>query len=199
MIAVVDYRAGNIGSVVNALKRLNAEFEVTSDSIKIKKADGVIFPGQGRAGPAMKSLQKTGLDNVLPTLTQPFLGICLGMQLMVEWLEEDDQPGLGIIPGECKRFQSIKPVPHMGWNQVKICRKSPLFDGIEGDFYQYFVHSYAVKAPNKFVLATTEYGSEFASVIGKNNFYGVQFHPEKSVENGAKLLQNFLRICGEIK
>lgn len=197
MIAVVDYDAGNIGSVANALKRLGAKFEVTSDPVKIKAADGVIFPGQGRAGPAMKSLQTSGLDKLLPELKQPFLGICLGMQLMVEELEEDNQSGLGIIPGRCVRFEKIKPVPHMGWNKLVIVKNLQLFEGIKSGVYVYFVHSYYVDAPEEFVIAKTDYGGDFASVIAKDNFYGVQFHPEKSAEDGEKILKNFLTLCGE--
>lgn len=197
MIAIVDYEAGNIGSVSNALKRLGMDSIVTSDSDKIKSSKGVIFPGQGRAGPAMKSLKKSGLDKVLPTLKRPFLGICLGMQLMVESLEEDNCNGLGIVPGSCTRFTGISPIPHMGWNQVDIKKDSALFKDIGNDFYQYFVHSYKVDSPDRFVLAKTNYGKDFTSVIAVENFYGVQFHPEKSAEEGELILKNFLRICGE--
>lgn len=199
MIAVVDYDAGNIGSVCNALKKLGVEFELTADPSKIKAADGVIFPGQGRAGPAMKSLAKSGLDKILPGLKQPFLGICLGMQLMVEELEEDNQTGLSIIPGSCERFENISPVPHMGWNKVEAKQNYSLLTGQKTGFYQYFAHSYAVKAPAGFVIATTDYGGEFASIIYRNNFYGVQFHPEKSGEDGLQILKNFLLLSGEYK
>ncbi len=197
MIAVVDYDAGNIGSVANALKRLGAKFEVTSDTDTIRKADGVIFPGQGRAGPALKSLQKSGLDKLLPSLKQPFLGICLGMQLMVEKLEEDNQTGLGIVPGKCELFKDISPVPHMGWNKVNIVQDSKLLAGLKSGSYQYFVHSYAVKTDKEFTVAVTDYGGEFASAVNRDNFYGVQFHPEKSAEAGEQILNNFLIICGE--
>ena len=197
MIAVVDYESGNIGSVANALKRLGAEFSLTSDPKIIRSAAGVIFPGQGRAGPAMDSLKRTGLDRVLPTLKQPFLGICLGMQLMVAELEEDNTRGLGIIPGRCLKFRRIKPVPHMGWNNLDIAKNLQLLAGVKNGAYMYFVHSYFVEAPAEFVLAGTEYGGEFASVIAKDNFYGVQAHPEKSAETGDAILKNFLNLCGE--
>lgn len=197
MIAVVDYDAGNIGSVANVLKRLGVESEVTSERQKIENADGVIFPGQGRAGPAMRSLKKSGLDKLLPALKQPFLGICLGMQLMVEELDEDNQIGLGIIPGRCTRLTAIKPVPHMGWNNLLIATKSQLLNNINPEEYVYFVHSYAVSTEDEFVLAKTVYGDQFASVVSKDNFYGTQFHPEKSAETGEKILKNFLKICGE--
>jgi glutamine amidotransferase len=198
MIAIVNYDAGNIGSVSNALKRLGANSIITSDVEKIKSAKGVIFPGQGRAGPAMKSLASSGLVKLLPELTQPFLGICLGMQLMVDSIDEDNQTGLGIVPGKCIRFQNVNPVPHMGWNQVKT-KPSPLFEGIKNDFYQYFAHSYAVHTSDDYVLAETDYGGKFASVIARDNFYGVQFHPEKSGETGELMLKNFLNICGGAK
>ena len=199
MIAVVDYDAGNIGSVANALKRLGAEFDVTSSPSIIKSADGVIFPGQGRAGPAMKSLRRSGLDELLPKLNQPFLGICLGMQLMVERMEEDNEEGLGIIPGGCDKLRNITPIPHMGWNQVEATDDPTLFNGLKNNFYQYFVHSYALKTSDEFVIGKTDYGIEFASAVAKDNFYGVQFHPEKSAETGEKILKNFLILCGETK
>ncbi|HEX5798419.1 MAG TPA: imidazole glycerol phosphate synthase subunit HisH [Candidatus Saccharimonadales bacterium] len=198
MIAIVSYDAGNIGSVSNALRRLGVDSVITSDVAKIKSAKGVIFPGQGRAGPAMKSLANSGLDKLLPKLEQPFLGICLGMQLMVDRIDEDNQTGLGVIPGKCVRFKDIKPIPHMGWNQVK-AKTSPLFNGIKNDFYQYFVHSYAVHSPDRYILAETDYGGKFASAIARDNFYGTQFHPEKSGETGEQVLKNFLNICGAIK
>lgn len=197
MIAVIDYEAGNIGSVVNALAKLKAEFVVASDPRIIKSAAGVIFPGQGRAGPAMDSLKKTGLDKLLPVLEQPFLGICLGMQLMVDELEEDGVRGLSIIPGRCIKFRRIKPVPHMGWNNLNITKSLQLLEGVKDKEYMYFVHSYFVEAPEKFVAVTTDYGGEFASIIAKDNFYGVQAHPEKSAGTGEKILKNFLKLCGE--
>jgi glutamine amidotransferase len=198
MIAIVNYDAGNIGSVSNALKRLGADSIITSDVEKIKSAKGVIFPGQGRAGPAMKSLASSGLVKLLPELTQPFLGICLGMQLMVDSIDEDNQTGLGIVPGKCISFQNVNPVPHMGWNQVNT-KPSPLFEGIKNGFYQYFAHSYAVYTSDDYVLAETDYGGKFASAIARDNFYGVQFHPEKSGEAGELILKNFLNICGGAK
>jgi glutamine amidotransferase len=197
MIAVVDYEAGNIGSIANALKRLGVDYEVTNNDEKITTADGVIFPGQGRAGPAMESLKKNGLNEILPSLKQPFLGICLGMQLMVEDLEEDNQAGLGIIEGSCKRFKDINPVPHMGWNTLNITKDSQIFEGLQPESYVYFVHSYAVQAPGEFVFSETDYGGDFASGIGKENFFGLQFHPEKSAKSGEQILINFLKICGE--
>lgn len=199
MIAIVDYNAGNIGSVANALRRLGVKYAVTSEAGKIKSATGVIFPGQGRAGPAMQSLRKSGLDKLLPGLNRPFLGICLGMQLMVEDIEEDNQDGLGILPGKCVRFQNVKPVPHMGWNNLSITKNLQLLKGLSSNDYVYFVHSYAVHVPDDFVIARTDYGGKFASVVGRDNFYGTQFHPEKSDGPGERILKNFLEICGETK
>lgn len=197
MIAIVDYQAGNIGSVANALKRLGVNYQVTDDIEAIKSSNGVIFPGQGRAGPAMKSLSIIGLDKALPKIKQPFLGICLGMQLMIDELDEDLQTGLGIIPGSCKKFQNIKPVPHMGWNSIQLVNESKLFEGISDNDYQYFVHSYFVQTPDEFAISTTEYGGRFVSAVNRDNFFGVQFHPEKSGQDGEKILLNFLKICGE--
>lgn len=197
MIAVVDYKAGNVGSVTNMLKKLGVSFTVTSDPQLISASDGVIFPGQGRAGPAMESLKKTGLHKLLPDLKQPFLGICLGMQLMVDELEEDGVRGLGIISGKCVRFKEIKPIPHMGWNTLRITQSSELLKGVKNGSYMYFVHSYFVETQSKFILAATDYGGEFAAVVAKDNFYGVQPHPEKSAQLGEKILINFLKLCGE--
>lgn len=199
MIAIVKYNAGNLGSVANALDRLGQKYKITDDPSKIKAADGVIFPGQGRAGPAMASLRENGLDSLLPELTQPFLGICLGMQLMVEELEEDKQQGLGIIAGKCQLIKGVKPVPHMGWNTLSIAKQSQILEGLDDGSFVYFVHSYAVHVPDEFVIARTDYGGDFASVIAKDNFYGTQFHPEKSAEPGQQILENFLKICGENK
>jgi glutamine amidotransferase len=199
MIAIVKYNAGNLGSVANALDRLGQKYKITAVPNEIKAADGVIFPGQGRAGPAMASLRENGLDSLLPELPQPFLGICLGMQLMVDELEEDKQQGLGIIPGKCQLIKGVKPVPHMGWNTLSIAKQSQLLEGLSDGSFVYFVHSYAVHVPDEFVIARTDYGGDFDSVIAKDNFYGTQFHPEKSAETGQQILKKFLKICGENK
>jgi cyclase len=175
MIAIIDYKAGNIASLVAAIQRLGYECVVTSDPAVIRAADKVIFPGQGRAKPAMAELQRTGLDNIIPTLTQPFLGICLGMQLLLERSEEDDTTCLGVIPGQVVRFQTDQPVPQMGWN-----------DGY------YFVHSYYVQTTARYTLYKHQYGGIwFASMIAKDNFFGLQFHPEKSSQTGLRLLKQF--------
>ena len=199
MIAVIDYQAGNIGSVANALKKLGVEYTVTGDPLVIKRADGIIFPGQGRAGPAMDSLHASGISDVLLSLSQPFLGICLGMQLMVEKLDEDNRSGLGIIPGECRKLENVSPIPHMGWNSLHVAKKSQLLNNVASGEYVYFAHSYAVKTDEDFVAATTDYGGRFAAVVTKDNFFGLQFHPEKSAAVGEQILKNFMDICKENK
>lgn len=175
MIAIIDYKAGNVASLVSALKRLGHDCVITNDPAVIRTADKVIFPGQGRTAPAMAELKRAGLDKVLPELKQPFLGICLGMQLLFEHSEEDDSDCLGIIPGQVVRFQTNAPVPQVGWNQG-----------------YYFVHSYYVNTAPKYTLAKTQYGGQwFASMVEKDNFFGLQFHPEKSGAAGLKLLKQF--------
>jgi len=175
MIAIIDYKASNIASLVAALKRLGYDSVVTNNPAVITTADKVIFPGQGRTAPAMAELKRTGLDKLLPELKQSFLGICLGMQLLFEHSEEDNCDGLGIIPGQVVRFQTTAPVPQVGWNQG-----------------YYFVHSYYVTTAPRYVLNRANYGGQwFASMVAKDNFFGVQFHPEKSGAAGLKLLKQF--------
>lgn len=175
MIAVIDYKAGNIASLVAALQRLGEDCVVSDDPNVIQAADKVIFPGQGRAAPAMRELKRTGLAELIPQLTQPFLGICLGMQLLIETTEEDNATCLGVIPGRVVRFQTDAPVPQVGWNNG-----------------YYFVHSYYVATAPRYTVSRARYGSQwFASMIAKDNFFGVQFHPEKSGVAGARLLQQF--------
>lgn len=175
MIAIIDYKAGNVASLVAALQRLGQDCIITNDSAVIRAADKVIFPGQGRATPAMAELNRTGLNQMISTLTQPFLGICLGMQLLLEHSEEDDTPGLGVIPGKVVRFQTNEPVPQVGWNNG-----------------YYFVHSYYVDTAPQYTLFRHRYGGVwFASMIAKANFFGVQFHPEKSGAAGQQLLKQF--------
>ena len=192
MIAIVDYNAGNVRSVLNALHRLGAEAEVTADSDLLKKADRVIFPGVGNAKPAMQNLREKGLDKILLELTQPFLGICLGMQLMCSHSEEGDTSCLGIFPERVKRFEADKRVPHMGWNEL-VEMKGPLFEGLRDRSDVYFVHSYFAELGSD-TSAKSEYGIQFTAGLQRDNFYGVQFHPEKSGEAGAQILSNFLKI-----
>jgi len=192
MIAIVKYNAGNVRSVLNALQRLGVEAVVTDDPAILKSAEKVIFPGVGEAGTAMKYLRERALDKVLTGLTQPFLGICLGMQLMCSHSEEGDTPGLGIFPEKVRRFPEGEKVPHMGWNELENL-KSPLMDNLPPGSDVYFVHSYFAEAGPD-CIATTTYGLPFAAAMAKENFYGVQFHPEKSGEVGRRILGNFLSI-----
>jgi len=192
MIAIVKYNAGNVRSVLNALHRLGVEAVVTDDPAVLKSAEKVIFPGVGEAGTAMKYLRERGLDKVLTGLTQPFSGICLGMQLMCSHSEEGDTPGLGIFPEKVRRFPEGEKVPHMGWNELENL-KSPLMDNLPPGSDVYFVHSYFAEAGPD-CIATTTYGLPFAAAMAKGNFYGVQFHPEKSGEVGRRILGNFLSI-----
>ncbi|MFY0607765.1 MAG: imidazole glycerol phosphate synthase subunit HisH [Cyclobacteriaceae bacterium] len=192
-VAIVKYNAGNIQSLTFALNRLGVTPILTNDPQELSSADKVIFPGQGEASSAMASLRENGLDSILKNLIQPFLGVCLGMQLMCEHTEENDTNGLGIIPVSVKKFdnQAVK-VPHMGWNNIH-SMESSLMTGIEAGSYLYFVHSYYVPLSN-YTIATCEYPEAFSAAIKKDNYYAIQPHPEKSAEAGMKLLENFLKL-----
>jgi imidazole glycerol-phosphate synthase subunit HisH len=194
-LAIIKYNAGNIQSVINVLERLGVEAEVTEDIETIKTANKVIFPGVGEASSAMRSLQEAGLDKVIPELKQPVLGICVGMQLLCDYSEENNTPCLGIVPVPVKRFAAQElqlKVPQMGWNTIYNL-KSELFKGIKEESYIYNVHSYYA-ADSDYTIAKCHYGIEYAAAIQKDNFYGVQFHTEKSAETGDKIIQNFLDI-----
>lgn len=187
-VAIIDYNAGNICSVQFALERLGVYPLVTSDAAAIRSADKVIFPGVGSAGAAMQYLQERELDKLIPALTQPVLGICLGMQLLFDRSEEDDVACLGIIPGEVLQLKGGK-LPHMGWNTVA---GSELQRPGDDNFF-YFVHSYYVPE-GAYTIATSDYVTRFSAVVKKDNFYGVQFHPEKSGKAGQALIHNFLSL-----
>ncbi|MEE8461494.1 MAG: imidazole glycerol phosphate synthase subunit HisH [Acidobacteriota bacterium] len=200
MIVVIDYKAGNLYNVGNALKYLKADFTVSGDPDVVSQAERVILPGVGSARAAMDSLAEQGLVEVLQGLRVPFLGICLGLQLLFEVSEEDNTPCLGLLPGAVRRFDSSQiKVPHIGWNQVSgmdVSSQPPsiLLEGIPGESFFYFVHSYFAPLESPFTLGKTDYGSWFGSVAARENFYGVQFHPERSGEIGLKVLQNFLEV-----
>lgn len=195
MIAVIDYNSGNIRSVTNVLTRLGCDFVVTSDPKVILSADKVVFPGVGRASQAMKELHDRSLVDVIPRITAPCLGICLGMQLLFERSLEDDTECLGIIPGTVYLLPKAKVlVPNIGWSEVSAKESEPLFMGIKSNSPFYFVHSFYCEANNDDTIGTTEYGVTFASAVKYKNFYGVQFHPEKSGEAGEQLLRNFLNL-----
>ena len=191
-IAIIDYGAGNIQSIQFALNRLGYEGVLTNNPDEIRSADKVIFPGVGEASSAMKKLKNTGLDELIPTLTQPVLGICLGMQLMCNHSEEGNTKGLGIFDTNVIRFSNEVKVPHMGWNSIKTANEKQFFCRDTTGF-MYFVHSFYVEICQE-TIATTHYLTDFSAALQKNNFYGVQFHPEKSGLVGEKLLQNFLNL-----
>lgn len=192
MLAIIDYGAGNTKSLQFALERLGVNSLLTSDADQINSADKVIFPGQGAAGSAMQKLKHFGLDQLISKLQQPVLGICLGMQLFCEHTEEGDVQGLEIVKGTVKRFSNEVKVPQMGWNSIHNL-KGELFEGIQEGAYMYLVHSYFI--PNsKETVANANYDGSYSVALQKDNFYGVQFHPEKSSKAGSRLLQNFLAL-----
>lgn len=195
-VAVVKYNAGNIQSVMNALRRVGVDPVLTDNPVELRNADRVIFPGQGEASHAMEYLQTHGLDLVIKSLTQPVLGICIGQQLMCEHSEEGNVDCLGIFPAQVLRFHPQKheqKVPHMGWNQLENVQ-DPLLEGINEGAFVYFVHSFYVPTTD-YTIATTNHILSFSSAMRKGNFMATQFHPEKSGSVGERILTNFL---GEI-
>ena len=191
-IIIIDYGAGNIKSIQFAFKRLGVHAVLSNDIDEIRAADKIIFPGVGAASAAMTMLQTSGLDKIIPTLKQPVLGICLGMQLMCNTSEEGNTKGLGIFNVAVKRFSKALKVPQMGWNTISNL-KSNLFSGVKENEFMYLVHSFYAEMCAE-GIASSDYGKEYAVALQKNNFYGVQFHPEKSGIEGAKILQNFLNL-----
>lgn len=196
-VAIVDGGGANIASLLFALTRLGYEGRLTTDAGLIRSSPRVILPGVGAARSAMARLKAHGLDELVPALTQPVLGICLGLQLLFEASEEDDAQCLGIIPGRVRRFESHpdRPVPHMGWNQIDVVRDSPLLHDVPSGSWFYFVHGYAA-GTGPATVATTDYGWSFSAVVEQGNFHATQFHPERSGAVGAKVLLNFLTRCG---
>ncbi len=194
MIAVIDYDTGNLRSVANALSRLGAEFSVTDDPKVIMAAERVLLPGVGEAQSAMAKLRERGLEEVIKSLTQPVLGICIGVQLMCRYSQEGETHCMGIFDSSVRKFaaDSGLKVPHMGWNSIEGL-SSPLFDGVDEGSYIYYVHSFAPELSSQ-TVATTSYGEQFSAALNCNNFFGTQFHPEKSGEIGEKILSNFLKI-----
>jgi glutamine amidotransferase len=191
-IVIINYGAGNIQSIKFAIQRLGFEAVLTSDVNEILAADKVIFPGVGEASSAMHKLKASGLDALVPTLKQPVLGICLGMQLMCNATEEGDTKGLGIFDVDVVKFSKKVKVPQIGWNQIANL-KSDLFSGISEGEYIYLVHSFYAPICKE-TIATSEYELEYSGALQKNNFYGTQFHPEKSSTVGEKILMNFLNM-----
>jgi len=195
-VVIVANGGANIASLQFALERLNVPSLVSSDPDAIAAASHVILPGVGAAANAMARLRRDGLQDVIPKLRQPVLGICLGMQLLFESSDEGDTRCLGIIPGRATRFTEApgRPVPHIGWNTVEVGRESPLLAGMRSDDYAYFVHSYALPVTSA-TVASTQYGAAFTACVEWGNFFGAQFHPERSAALGARMLQNFLSIA----
>lgn len=191
-LAIVKYNAGNIQSVLYALERIGMEAEVTDDHALLRSADKVIFPGVGEASSAMNYLKERQLDSLIKNLEQPVLGICLGMQLMCMHSEENNTDCLGIFDTTVKRFSGSLKIPQIGWNLVQETRE-PLFSHLPKEAYCYFVHSYYADLCDE-TTATTEYGVRFSSALQKRNFYGVQFHPEKSASVGEQILKNFITL-----
>lgn len=192
MIAIIDYVAGNVKSVENAVRRLGFETIITSDFEEIRNAEKVIFPGVGEASTAMKYLKQKNLEKLIPTLKQPFLGICLGQQLLCDFSEEGATKCLGIFDLKVKEFPSTDIVPHMGWNNLQKLQ-GPLFEGISEADNFYFVHSYYCEV-GEFTTSECDYILPFSATLHKDNFYGTQFHPEKSGDVGSKILENFLKL-----
>lgn len=191
-IVIVKYNAGNIRSVDFALRRMGVEAEITDDQQKIRSADKVIFPGVGAAASTMDYLSSRGLDQLLKSLTQPVLGICLGQQLMCDWSEEGDTKCIGIFDQPVLRFPPVDKVPHMGWNQL-LEPTGDLFRGVETGAYVYFVHSYYVPRCEN-TAAGCHYITDFSASMHKDNFYATQFHPEKSGPTGQRILENFIAL-----
>ncbi|MFA6550286.1 MAG: imidazole glycerol phosphate synthase subunit HisH [Candidatus Gracilibacteria bacterium] len=195
-IGIINYGGGNLKSVTNALVRLEQNFEVLDSPSRLEYVDKIIFPGVGSAKNAMNALKKKGFVEPIKALKKPFLGICLGMQLLSEFSEEGKVKCLDLIPGKVKKFQSRElKIPQIGWNKVNVVKKNALFDGIKNQDYFYFVNSYYFDAQAEYVIRTSDYSLKFPSVVLKNNFYAVQFHPEKSGKSGLKLLSNFCNKC----
>ena len=203
MIGIVDYNMGNLASVINAFEIVGVDIAVESDPSKLKNYDKLILPGVGAFGDAMEHLKENGMDEAVKAYAKsgkPLLGICLGMQLLFESSEEfGSSQGLGLIEGKVVAFDESKfdtklKVPHMGWNELFKQDDTKLFDGLDKEFYLYFVHSFHAVCDDKYAIGKTYYGYEFVSAVNKDNIYGIQPHPEKSHENGLKIIENFVKL-----
>lgn len=194
-VAIIDSGGANISSLVFALERLDVTARLTTDAALVRNASHVILPGVGAAADAMARLRQSGLDEVIPRLTQPVLGICLGMQLLAERSAEHDTECLGILPGTAGLLPAVPghPVPNMGWCEIQRQQDHPLLDGIDDGSWFYFVHSYALP-PGTPCIATARHAEEFGAIAAHDNFYAAQCHPERSAHSGARLLQNFLKL-----
>ena len=203
MIGIVDYNMGNLASVINAFAKVGADATLESDPSKLAQYDKLILPGVGAFGDAMAHLKSNGMDEAVKTYAasgKPLLGICLGMQLLFDSSEEfGSTEGLGLIPGKVvafdeKRFDHPQKVPHMGWNELFVQNDTAIFSGLNRDFYLYFVHSFHAVCDDKYAIGKTHYGYQFVSAVQNGNIYGIQPHPEKSHENGLKIIENFAKL-----
>jgi len=195
MIGVVDYEAGNISSIVNALKAVGVKYCTSSSAEELSGCRGIILPGVGAAPGAMESLRRHGLVDFLQSYDRPFLGICLGMQVLYEYSEEGEIPCLGIIPGKVMKLAgNAEKIPHMGWNAVELREAHPLMKGIPDGAYFYFAHSYSAPVGSS-TTGVSRCGGEFSAIVSRVNYSGVQFHPEKSGRDGLQVLRNFSSLC----
>jgi imidazole glycerol-phosphate synthase subunit HisH len=196
VIAIVDYGIGNLGSVTKGFRHAGAEVELSGDPAVLRRADALVLPGDGAFGATMDEIEARGLVPLLRAAVaegKPLFGICIGMQLLFEESEEHGRHrGLGILPGRVRRFDDALTVPHMGWNTLRARRAHPLLDGVADGAHVYFVHSYYCDAPDEVVIATSDYGGDFAAIVGRDNVLGLQFHPEKSQAVGLRLVANFV-------
>jgi glutamine amidotransferase len=197
MIALIDYGAGNLQSVANALAHLEADFAITDDPDTVANSAKVIFPGVGAAASCMQALADRGLDETLRRMTRPVLGICLGMQVLTSSSGEGarEVECLGVLPGHTSRFDGNVKLPQIGWNTIEALETDPLLEDIKPGEHFYFLHSYRVHANEEHILAQTVYGAPYPSIVRRDNFWGVQFHPEKSGPAGLRLLRNFIELC----
>ena len=196
IITVIDYQAGNIRSVEKALEKSGASVKLSGKASDLEKSDAVVFPGQGSCDSSMVNLRSQGLDEVLVEWInsgKPFMGVCLGLQLLLEESDEGDERGLGVLEGRVEKLPEGQKVPHMGWNSVRFTTDHPVFKGVSQNSYFYFVHSYiAVPKASSIIAGHTEYGRDFCSAVAFDNVVAVQFHPEKSGENGLNIYKNFV-------
>ena len=196
-ITVIDYQAGNIRSVEKALEKSGALVKVSGNATDVENSDAVVFPGQGSCDSSMVNLRNQGLDEVLVEWIKsgkPFMGVCLGLQLLLEEADEGDERGLGVLRGRVEKLPQGQKVPHMGWNSVRFTTDHPVLQGVPQNSYFYFVHSYvAVPKDSSIIAGYTEYGREFCSAVAFDNVVAVQFHPEKSGQNGLNIYRNFVR------
>ncbi|MCG6920715.1 MAG: imidazole glycerol phosphate synthase subunit HisH [Acidobacteria bacterium] len=198
MIAIVDYGIGNLGSVTKGFRHVGAEVQLTGEAEVLRRASALVLPGDGAFGATMAEIERRGLVPILREAVAagvPLLGICIGMQVLFEASEEHGVfQGLGLLPGRVRRFDGALPVPHMGWNELRARRPHPLLQGIPDGAHVYFVHSYFCDAATEVTIASSDYGRDFAAIVGRERVLGVQFHPEKSQEVGLRMVANFVRF-----